>query len=293
MAKELQAMKIEQAVTIIKVSDYLDYKKYFSDLYACMKENNTKYTYLRFAEDLGFNATTAAHQIVRGHRPLSAKNAERVVKALKLTGKEKKYFMSLIDFNNAKSVKSREERFETLVSLKQQTLKEPEEKENLQFYAEWQHPVIREMLGVQEYAANPESIAQDMIPHIDKDKVQESIALLESLGVIAKDPKTAKYELTNRRFATGPRVKGMAVASYHRQMINLAMDSLATTKGKERDISAITVSVDAAGFQKLKAMIHAFQLEILAEAEKTENPDSVVQLNLQLFPLSKPNGGKD
>jgi hypothetical protein len=34
-------------------------------------------------------------------------------------------------------------------------------------------------------------------------------------------------------------------------------------------------------------MIHNFQLELLREAESTTDPDRTVQINIQLFPLSK------
>ena len=275
----------------IKPSGFLDYRVYLGSLYSSLKQRliteGEGFSYLLFADLLGFGATTAMHQIVHGYRPLTRKAAVKVVKALRLTGLERRYFLALVDHGNAKSSATREALFEKLVNLKEQALPDESDKATLAYFSEWYHPVIRELVGTPGFRNDPVWIAGHIVPRIRPEQVRASLALQEKLGLIAFDAERQTYVQTKARISTGHRVKGMALTRYHQQMIEHGREALTRIDGKRRDISALTVNVDEATAQRLKSMIHAFQLQLLDEAERAGAGDEVIQINIQLFPFTE------
>ena len=55
---------------------------------------------------------------------------------------------------------------------------------------------------------------------------------------------------------------------------------------EERDISTLTLCVAESAVEDLKERVRAFRRELLAFAELDPNPERVVQVNFQIFPLT-------
>lgn len=278
--------EIERALAAVRPSEFLDYRLFLQSLYEFLKRGIEGYSYKAFATDLGFNASTVAHQIVRGYRPLTVKAAGRVALALSLQGPERRYFLVLVSHQNAKTAVERERHFEVLLALKNETLPDEFDKDCLEFFSEWYHPVMRELVGTKNFVNDADWIVARIRPRLRKEQVEGSLALLERLDLIVRDEEKKTFVQTTRRISTGHRVKGIALVSYHQTMIDLAKEALAHVSSQRRDISALTLVVDEAGAQRLRSMIHVFQLQLLDEAEKPSKADQVFQVNIQLFPFT-------
>lgn len=270
---------------VVRPSSYLDYRLYFAGLYQERKAHIEGYSYQKFAEDLGFKPTTIMHQIVKGYRPLSSKALATVLPFLKLDRLESQYLQHLVIFGNAKNSLSREASFSRLKELKRELLPDVLEKESLDYFAEWYHPIVWELVGTEGFQPDPEWIAQRIIPSISAAQVEDSLALLLKLELIQVEG--SGFCQTQNRITTGHRIKGMALVSYHQNMLDHAKNALNRISGKRRDVSSMTVSVTEEGAERLRAMIHAFQIQLLDEAERCEKSDQVYQINIQLFPFTE------
>jgi uncharacterized protein (TIGR02147 family) len=69
-------------------------------------------------------------------------------------------------------------------------------------------------------------------------------------------------------------------------MMKLAAESMERFAQKERDISSLTLCLDQEGLCEVKARLRAFRRELLELSEVAKSPRQVVQVNMQLFPLS-------
>ncbi len=286
--KKLSSRKtiLAEATHSVVPFTFLDYSKYLEALFQHIKKQ-VGYTYSDFSYDLGFGATTYVHQIIRRYRSLTNKNAEKIAARLDLTGAEKKYFLNLVKYAHAKSASNRDAAWKEILKIKANEIAAEPDHDVLEYFSQWYHPVVREYLNLPEATADPAIIAKKMVPSLRPEQVRESLELLERLKLVELDLKSGRLRQTSERVSTGHRVKSHAIVNYHLQMINLARDSLANIPGKERDISAMTLSVSPEVCERIKAMIHAFQLQILEEAEKSVAPDKVIQINIQLFPVTK------
>lgn len=280
---------LEQALVEVRPSAFLDYRVFLEHLYRHLKQEAPQYSYQRFAKDLGFGATTVMHQIVRGHRPLTVKAAGGVASALGLDGIEKKYFLALVGFGNAKTSAAREALFHDLLACKREALPEQADRDTLAYFSEWYHPVIWELVASPGFIPDPKWIAARIVPRLKPEQVRAALELLVKLGLLAHDPATGAYRQTKTRVSTGHRVEGMALVSYHQGMIEHGKAALMRVDGRRRDVSAVTVSVSEETAMKLKSMVHAFQLQLLDEAAKAGSGDQVYQINIQLFPFTDEN----
>jgi uncharacterized protein (TIGR02147 family) len=95
------------------------------------------------------------------------------------------------------------------------------------------------------------------------------------------------YEVPTSSLTAGDEVASVALNSFHRQSLELAIRSISKTASTERDISGVTMSISQKGFEKIKSEIQAFRKKIISIAENDSEEDRVVQFNMQLFPLTK------
>ena len=79
------------------------------------------------------------------------------------------------------------------------------------------------------------------------------------------------------------------MTNYHRGMLTLASESIERFPGHERHLIAITVGVPDPLLPVLKAEANAFLERMMHLCDASALPtDRIMQLNLQLFPLSAP-----
>ena len=134
-----------------------------------------------------------------------------------------------------------------------------------------------------------EEIRNRFSMEITKKEVLDSLQLLQSLGLVkcSEDGREKGYIKTQKDFSLGSTIPGTAIVRFHQEMMNLAKESLVSTLPQLRDISSVTISVDEATIERLKKDIELFRRYLLFQASQCKSEDLVMQVNVQLFPLSK------
>lgn len=158
-------------------------------------------------------------------------------------------------------------------------------KASYDYFSKWYYPAIREIVafGNREYTAG--EIAELVFPRISEKQVQEALDQLLLLGLIKKDEEGC-WEQCDRHISTGREVRSKIVAQYHREMIQLASDSIERFSSSQRDITSLTFSIKAEKLEELKQLIAAFRDRIRSVLLEDESGDQVLQMNIQLFPLT-------
>ena len=282
----LNKTQLKDIARSLKVTDQQDTRSFLALVYAEAKAIDSTYSYVKMSADLGLGSTNA-HNIITGKRPLTSKAAMKICDALGITGVQKKYFLTLVQQERATSVGERDEAFQTRVRLKQKILPNDLDRRQLAFFDQWYHAAILEILRLDGAEDSPEWIASKIRPEISVPKARESLELLVELGYLRKDAKKGRLFPTDATISTGNEVAGLALLSFHRQMLKLALDAVESVGSEERDISAVTVSVSPALQIQMKEEIVAMRKRFLALAAQESEPGVTVQVNFQMFPLTK------
>ena len=278
--------RLREIVRALKVTDHNDYRHFLALVYEACKAEDESYSYVRFSADIGVGSTNA-HSLIAGRRRMTLKVAERISSALNITGVQKKYFLSLVEQKRAKSTAERDAIFAQRLELRQKTLPTELDKRQLAFFENWYNAAILEILRLEDSRDDAGWLSKTLMPAVPQAKVAESLALLVDLGYLSHDGKRQRLYPTDVTITTGNEVFGMAIASYHRQMLKLAIDSLDEVPAEDRDISAVTLMATPELIAKIKDELSTLRKKFLALAAAESAATDVVQLNLQLFPLNK------
>jgi len=99
-----------------RVVDYLDYRLYLSEWYAHRSSLNSvpPYRLNTFSKSAGFRSPKHLELVFEGKRNLSTKNIEKFSRTLELDDEEEDYFSILVLFNQAETLKTRNQYAELL-----------------------------------------------------------------------------------------------------------------------------------------------------------------------------------
>ncbi|MEY4065905.1 MAG: hypothetical protein RIR26_2113 [Pseudomonadota bacterium] len=271
----------------IRPSQYLDYASFLEDTFQWLKDKVDRYSYIQFAEDLGFSKTNVVHLMIRGKRRLSPKGADRIIETLHIKNTERQYLETLVRYQNARLASDREALFAKLMSLKSRSLSSPLEQDQLEYFNEWFHPVIRELVGMKGFTPDPYWIVKHIDPRVLPEQARKSLELLEKLNLVRRNESDGKLELTQQHISTGDEIASHAVVRYHQKTIEIGRESVMNFDHTERSVSAVTVSISPEQFEKIGEEIAVFRKRILDLCAQSEDANRVYQLNIQFFPLTK------
>lgn len=224
-----------------------------------------------------------------GKRNLSAEVALRFAGALGLTGSASDFFCELVRYNQARSVSERSQAYDRLLRLRPEREARELEAHQAAYHAAWYMPAIRELAARADFSDDPAWIARTLTPSISVAKAKKALKTLESLGLLARTPEGA-LKPVHALVTTGLTPQSHQIVEYHREMLERASDALELFTRDEREIASLTLCIDEAVLPALKLRLQAFRRELMQYAEGSGEPERVVQVNFQFFPLSK---GKD
>lgn len=283
----MSKLELRRLAGKIKPTSYKTATDYLAAVYKHLKASIDDYSYIRFTEDLGFGTCNALYLIISGNRPLTLKGAQKIITALDITGVQRKYFIEMVQVARSKDLGEREQSFERLVELKSQALVKTLDKSQLEFFSHWYHGAILELLGLENAEDDPQWISKHLMPPVPVRTVSASLGFLTKMGLLAFDESRQRLFPTKESITTGSEVYGLAIMRYHQQMIALGRDSLVNVAPMERDITASTFTIPAERIGEFKTKIQNFRKELRDFAASMDNPDEVVQINIQLFPLAR------
>jgi uncharacterized protein (TIGR02147 family) len=112
----------------------------------------------------------------------------------------------------------------------------------------------------------------------------QSLERLKKLDLV--EFKSGRWVATGKSLATQTDIPNAALKSANRQYLEKALVSLEVDPVEIRDVTGITMAIDAKKLPIAKEMIRDFRRN-LARVLETGNKSAVYRLNVQLFPISK------
>ncbi|HWA78597.1 MAG TPA: TIGR02147 family protein [Polyangiaceae bacterium] len=273
----------------LAVYAYLDYRAFLRDHYAAKKESSRAFSYRSFSKRAGVSSPNYLKLVIDGKRSLSPKMAERFAYACALDPDATRYFVHLVAFNQAKTSSERAEYYDKLAGFQSYRQAHKLEIAHAAYYSDWYMPAIRELVASASFREDPEWIADQLIPKIAPLQARRALEILMDLGLLVRNASGHLVQ-SDPLLSTGPETRGLHIAAFHRAMTQRAIESIDLVPAGERDISSLTLCLGRGGLRALKERLQRFRRELLELSALETDPEQVVQLNFQLFPLSR--GGK-
>lgn len=274
----------------VVVYDYLDVRAYLRDLYAHRKARTRGWSFRAFSRRAGLGSPNHLKRVMDGERDLTAEMAVRYAEALGLDGPAAAYFCDLAAFARATTSAEKNAAYQRLATSRGYRRAQRLEMAQAAYHGHWWVPAIRELALRADFRADPAWIAEQLLPAIRPAEAAEAIDVLVALGMLAVDPD-GRARVGTTVLTTGPETRGLHIGNYHRSMLERAAASIDLVPARERDISSLTFCVGPGRLQEIKERVRQFRKELMALAAEETAGDQVIQLNFQLFPLSRPAVG--
>ncbi len=269
-----------------EITDYINYREFLKDWIDSRKAEGLPGSNRWFAQKMGINSTSWLSAILSGSRNLNETHLEKLSSVLNFDSYERPLFVALVKFNQAKTREDKNACFAVLKKIQARKNATTISGQFYDYYKNWYNSAIRALIGILTFRDNYEELTALLTPSISVAAAKESVSLLERLGLIRLN-ELGFYELTQAGITTGEYEKSIAIRGYQEETLQLAKSALFKFESAEKDISTMTVGISVGNIGRVKELLSETRKEIATLAESDDNADSVYQLNMQLFPLSK------
>jgi len=267
------------------IFEYNDYRHFLRDICKHKRATTSFFSYRYLAQKAGIRSSGFISSVVSGNRNLTPTQILDFARILGLSKKETDFFELLVHFNQAKNHDGKKRYFEKMRPFrtgKASVLSV----DQYEFYDKWYHAAIRELVFTYKLRDDYKRISLLLEPQITPTEARKSIELLVRLGLIRKND-CGYYEQTDTIIRASESLRPLIIHNYQSATIGLAHSALQRISKESRDISTLTMSVDSDTIEFIKGRLTNLRAELLDRIQHIRKPDSVYQLNIQLFPLSK------
>lgn len=264
-----------------------DYRAYLKALFDFNKSQSRRFSHRYIVTRAGFKSPNVLKNVMDGKRNLTFGAAEQFAKAFKIEGNSKRYFLALVQQNQARTATEREKAWQEMIDLRARQNPARLTERQYDVFSKWWHLAIREIVSLPDFRFSPDWIAGALAPAITPAQAAESLTLLSAIGLIVQQ-RDRTWAPAEKTLATDTRVRSGLIKQFHREMIKLGSDSLARFPAEEREVSATTLRISKADLETVKIWLREFRLKLLGLAAQSAGADQVYQLNFQFFPLVDP-----
>lgn len=272
------------AMNTKSIFQYTDYRAFLRDYYNSRKD--TGYSFRQMNSDLGFSSPNYLKLIMDGERHIGRNSIPAIISGLKMLKTEGEYFSYLLFFAKAKTDVDRNFYFGQIARIRRGKLVGDITPDQLSWYSSWYNPIIRELAVGKKYEdIDFSELGKSVSPSIDSRQARRSVDLLLELAFLLTDEQGIIRQ-ADPVIHAADQLGITAIKQYHSKMIELGKESIDRYPSEKREISTVTARISESGFARIKERIQEFRQEILTMIHDDTDVDRVVQINMQMFPVS-------
>lgn len=269
------------------ITEYLNYRQFLQDFYLSKKKGNASYSYRVFINKGDLGSPSHLKMVIDGSRNLTLNTIPKYINAIGFKKKmESQFFELLVHYNQEENADQKIKYFNEIMALKRKQGLSTLEKHQFDLLAHWFHVAIYVLIDLDNFKVDLDWIAERLRKKVSSRQVREALDSLETIGLIEKD-EVKGYRQVSGALSTADDLRHLSVHSYHKDMIELALDSLSNDPSEVREFNGVTLKISKDKLPLLKEKIRNFRREINELTSNMDGLDQVYQLNVQLFPLTE------
>ncbi len=269
------------------ITEYLNYRQFLQDFYLSKKKASPSYSYRVFVNKGDLGSPSHLKMVIDGSRNLTLNTIPKYINALGFKKKvESQFFELLVLYNQETNPDQKINYFNEIMALKRKKGLSLLEKHQFDLLAQWFHVAIYVLVGLDSFKNDPEWLAEKLRKRVNSKQTQDALDSLEALKLIERD-EVKGYKQTSGALSTADDLRHLSVYRYHKDMIELSINSLENDASEVREFNGVTLSISKDKLPLLKEKIRAFRKEINELTSNIPDADEVYQLNVQLFPLTE------
>jgi uncharacterized protein (TIGR02147 family) len=246
-------------------------------------KKNPQFSLRAFSKKVGVSHPLLS-QVLNRKKNISRETACRLIQHLEFTARESKIFLALVELATAKDDGYRETLLKRISKLSPENESLTLTLETFQLISNWYHAAILELTRVEPLTrVSSPRVAKSL--GISEMEAGGAIERLLKLGLLIEGKKQLKKSTPIIQTVTD--IPSKPLREHHRQMIAKAVDAIENQSVEERYITDMTVAIHSKDIPAAKKKIEQFKIELSELFARTDEKESVYQMNLQLFQLTE------
>ena len=270
------------------IFEYRDYRAFLRTYYSENRAQGAAVSLRGFSSRAGLSSPNYLKLVMDGKRNLTQEMAPRFAQAVGLQKDALAYFCDLVAFNQARTADDRELAYQRLTRFARYRKTHTLDAAQARYHANWYLPAIRELVARHDFIEDEQWIAQRLQPRITPREARAALATLEELSLLLRDEngRLVQSEELLETPDSAQQPLSHHVANYHRAMIHQAALAIDRVPREEREIAALTLCLSSEQLRDLKSDLQRMRAELLQKYTVSAEAQRVVQVNIQMFPLS-------
>lgn len=267
--------------------DIFQFTEVASFLKAVLSERRTKKStnsLRQLARRAGFQSPATLSMLIHQKRQLTPSTAEKLAVALGLTGRRRRYLLTMARVASAKSSLDRARHTQELVELRASVDETEIDAKHYKFLSQWYYTCLYVLAGNKDFNDDPQYLSRRLKGLVTPQDVSIALKELCELGVLQKTG--SGYRQIAPAITTKDDVRSTAIYLYHKRMNRLA-DQALDLPISDREFNGITVCIPANRIDEVKQKVREFRRELNEFLSQFDEPSEVFQINFQIFPLTE------
>ncbi|MDD9933225.1 MAG: TIGR02147 family protein [Myxococcales bacterium] len=267
------------------VFEHRDYRGYLRAFYGHRKRAEYGFSLRAFSRQAGLRSSNYLKLVMDGDRNLSPEMAARFAQTCGLRGEAADYFCELVSFNQARSAAERDRAYARIKRFRGYRKVYKLDKAQEAYHSRWYIPAVRELVAARGFREDPRWIARTLRPTISPGEAKHALDVLLELALLERG-SDGRLRQCAPLVETPEGPLSHHLVTFHRAMMQRAAEARGAVPRERREIASLPLCLSDAQAAALKLELERFREELLQRYQSGGDACRVVQLNLQMFPLS-------
>lgn len=267
---------------------FTDYRTFLKTHLDQKREENSNWSLGVWTQKMGLTSKSTLAMVLTGKRHPGNKLKKKLSEYFNFTKKEYEYFSDLIRLQKSEN----DTRLSVLIMENMGKISPNGNfrllnDEEFSAISRWHYYAIREMVHLEDFNEEPAWIQERLNFKITRNEITKTINDLLSLNLL-KRAQGNRLQQTDGKISSTSGIASEAIKRNHEQNIDHAREAVRKIDVENRYMSGITLTIKEENMAKAKELIEQFEDKFIELMEEKPG-NSTVQLNIQLFPLTKIN----
>lgn len=267
---------------IFVYDDYVDFLQAYCDY---MRRFGV--TRKQLVTEAGIGSHAFLSDVLARRKKVGRRHVEGLVRAVGLTGDEAEYFSLLVAKEATREPREKEILYRRLAELRNRNLRSVLADQDLEYFASWRYPVIREYVLLKGIVFSPKEIVRDLVGlKLGSREVEAALRKLEKWGLLEYDTEARGWRPSERMDTIGYRDMPHAVVNdVKRALIEASVHAMEMLDRDSRHVSMAIRGLSEEQYRRFCERIDELRREFLSLDGNGGEGDRVAALNVQLFPV--------
>ena len=265
---------------------YTDFRAYLRDAYLHRKTRDSRFSHRFINGRIGAKSAGWFSDVIENRLGMSPKHIRPIAALFRLKEAEAEYFRLLVELEQSDSLRGKTDALGRILAFRG-SKPEPVVAAQFEFYGEWYHAALRELLMLLPFEGDFAALAKTLEPPILPKQARKSLLLMARLGLVSETP-SGRWKPKSAVVVKDAGPKTLPWARIQQAFIERALEALQRYGKEERDFSALTLTFSPETFRKASEEIAGLRKRLLALSEQDSGRNRVYQCNFQVFPMSRP-----